>query len=415
MKKLILKNLIRNFLSVFSELRPENKIEKKILQFSIFYFSSIALIFFFKVENTNLIYSMGFDTQVHIDGDDPRLTIFKVLKWSIRHPLFCLIYGPVLAFTTLIEFTGINIQWYFLILLSSVIMSFCILLLFKISRQLGVSLFSSYLITFFFASFSYVILLSIQVESFLLTLFFSLLFILVTLKQKTNTYTDNIFFFFLVGTTSTNFLKLLAVDFILEKKIIQAIKRFLLSIQLFSVIFLFTILGLFYRRFILELSWQDSIFGDVFEYTNITINKFSFFWKNFLTEPLMFHSSVGVIYEKDTSILSSYPYSFYNLILLIIFILVLLSVFLNRKEVITKIFISFISIDLLIHFGFGYGVNEAQLFSAHWFFFIPILLGLLIKKLTINYGKTAVQVSIGAITVLFLTHNLYSFINSLNL
>jgi len=411
----ILKQLILNFISIFSELKPTDKSEKRVIMFSFIYFACIAVLFLISVGNNSLVELMGYDTYSYIDGDNPRLSLFKVLKWEIRHPLFCLIYTPVLALTKLVGFLGIDIHWYLFILFSSAIMSFCILLLFKILRQLSLSQFSSYLLASFFGSFSYVIMLSVQAESFLLVLFFTLLFLLVTLKKKTNTYTDNLFFFLLVGTTSTNSLKILASDFILENTFLKSIRRFLFSIPLFAIVFVFTSLGIFYRHFIMHLNWYNSIIGDLIAYTYTTMNKFTLLWVNFLSEPLLFHSTSGVIYGKETIRLAEYTSVFYQPVLVLIYLLVVISAFMNRKEVISKIFIAFIGIDLLIHFGIGYGVNEAQLFSAHWFFFIPILLGLLVTKLTNKYLKTTVQFSIGTITILFFIHNLYCFINSLNL
>ena len=409
----ILKQLAVNFISIFSELKPTDKSEKKVLLFSFIYFAVIAILFLISVGNNSLVELMGYDTYSYIDGDNPRLSLFKVLKWEIKHPLFCLLYTPVLALSKLVGFLGIDIHWYLFILFSSAIMSFCLMLLFKILRQLNVSLFNSYLMTLFFGSFSYVILLSVQAESFLLVLFFTLLFLVITLKKKTNIYTDNLFFFLLVGTTSTNSLKILASDFILEKRFIKSVKRFLVSLPLFAIVFVFTSLGMFYRHFIMHLNWHDAIISDVLAYTLTTINKFTLFWVNFLSEPLLFHSTTGVIYGEETIKMAEYSSGFYQPALAFIYLMVVLSVILNRKEVISKIGIAFIGIDLLIHFGIGYGVNEAQLFSAHWFFFIPILLGLLVTKLTNKYLKTTVQLGIGTITILFFIHNLYCFINSL--
>jgi len=409
----ILKQLVQNFISIFSELKPTDKSEKKVFLFSFIYFASIAVLFLMSVGNNNMVELMGYDTYSYIDGDNPRLSLFKVLKWEIKHPLFCLFYTPVLALSKLIGFLGIDVHWYLFILFSSVIMSFCLLLLFKILKQLNVSLFSSYLLALFFGSFSYVILLSVQAESFLLVLFLTLLFLLVTLKKKTNIYTDNLFFFLLVGTTSTNSIKILASDFILENTFLKSVKRFLFSIPLFAIVFSFTSLGIFYRHFKMHLSWHDAIIGDLIAYTLTTINKFTLFWVNFLSEPLLFHSTTGVIYGKETIRMAEYSTGFYQPVLALIYFLVVISVILNRKEIISKIFIVFISIDLLIHFATGYGVNEGQLFSPHWFFFIPILLGLLITKLTNRYLKTTLQFCIGTITILFFIHNFYCFLNSL--
>lgn len=412
---LVIKKLVLNFVALFSNLRPSDKSEKRVIAFSLIYFTSIGILFLLSVQNNNHVDVMGFDTYSHIAGDNPKLSIIKALKWNIRHPLLCLIYSPILLIDKLIGISGIDIHWYLFILLSSIMMSFCILLLFKILRQLNTSLFNSYLLTLFFGSFSYIILLSVQVESFLLTLFFTLLFILITLKKKNNIYTDNLFFFFLVGTTSTNCLKLLAASFVLENKFLKSVKRFFYSIPLFSVIFLLTSLGLLYRRFFKHFDWFTSIMDDTIAYTGTVINKFTLFGTNFLSEPLMFHSSRDVIYGQETQLLSDYPFQFYQPVLIFIYLLVILSVFLNRKEIIAKLFMSFISIDMLIHFGVGYGVTEAQLFSAHWFFFIPILLGMIFNKLTNWHFQTFLQVSIGSITILFLINNLYCFFNSLDL
>ena len=44
--------------------------------------------------------------------------------------------------------------------------------------------------------------------------------------------------------------------------------------------------------------------------------------------------------------------------------------------------LSWFALDLLLHIGLGFGINEVYIMSAHWIFVIPIGVGYLLKALT---------------------------------
>jgi hypothetical protein len=63
-----------------------------------------------------------------------------------------------------------------------------------------------------------------------------------------------------------------------------------------------------------------------------------------------------------------------------------------------------------MHFGIGYGMEEAQLFCGHWLFFLPILLGMFIKNLSTNKYLTTL---IALVTMFLLIYNIFCYYYSL--
>ena len=44
--------------------------------------------------------------------------------------------------------------------------------------------------------------------------------------------------------------------------------------------------------------------------------------------------------------------------------------------------LSWFAFDMLMHVGFGFGLNEVYIMTAHWAFIIPIAIGFLVRHLS---------------------------------
>jgi len=42
---------------------------------------------------------------------------------------------------------------------------------------------------------------------------------------------------------------------------------------------------------------------------------------------------------------------------------------------------SWFAFDMLMHIGFGFGINEVYIMAAHWAFIVPIATGCLLRRL----------------------------------
>ena len=121
--------------------------------------------------------------------------------------------------------------------------------------------------------------------------------------------------------------------------------------------------------------------GDSFDFQGSDINNWKLFIENFISEPLLFHHTTGIIYSYESINLPAYTSLGYYLPIAIIFHLILFSVILNCRKPIIRFFCCCFGFDLLMHFCIGYGIEEGQLFCGHWIFFIPIVIGELFANL----------------------------------
>lgn len=397
---------------LLKELKPVNKGELCVLICSVLYFSVIlSLLITISFPKGDFMEFMGYDTDIRFATNPIMMSSGGMLKWNIRHPLYTLFYLPVIVFNELLLYLGIDITRQLFMFVSVFIMGYSCLILYKIFRFIKLSIWTSLIHVFFFCSFAHIILLSFQVDSFVISMFFLLIMILLFLKRKNNLLIDNILFLGLTGTTSTNMIKFGICQLIEEKSFHKTIKRFFLSIPLFLLVLLVTLPDLYYRLS-LKRGLVYAFIGDTLTYTGSTLNKFCLFVDNFVSEPIAFHNTMGIVYSPDTIHLPPYTSFLCYLPTIIIFFFVFLSLIVCHKERIIWLFCTCWGADLIIHFGIGYGIEEAQLFSGHWIFFLPILIGMLI----VRSNKLLQRVIVGVVSVvasILMVYNLNCFIHSL--
>lgn len=398
--------------TLLSELKPGNKEEYCVLIGCFLYFSLILLLLltvsFPKGEFMEL---MGYDTDIRFSTNPIMMSLGEMCKWNIRHPLYTLFYFPVILLNELLLYFDIDVTRPLFMFVSVFIMGYSCLLLYKILRFINLSMTTSLVLLGLFCSFAHVILLGFQVDSFVLSMFFLLLMTLLFVKQENCMLTDNILFLGLTGTTSTNMIKFGIYQLMEEKRLGETMKRFLLSVPLFIMVSLVTLPDLYYRLS-LKRGLTYAFIGDTLKYTGSTLDKSQLFIENFISEPILFHNTTGIVFSQETIHLLSYPSIWCYIPVFVIFSLVLMSVIVCFKEKIIKLFCIYWGIDLLIHFGVGYGIEEAQLFCGHWIYFLPILIGLLVV-----HSKTMLRnMIIGIVAIIagsLMVYNLNCFIHSL--
>ena len=411
MKKRICK-IKKALYSLWLEIIPENKHEWFVLCGSIVYYTIIlCLLICVSFPKGNFMEFLGYDTDIRFSTDPIMMSSENLLKWSVRHPLYTFFYFPIILVNELLLKLGLDITRPLFMLSSVIVMGFSFLLLYKIFRTIKLGNRQCFVLLCLFGSYAHVILLGFQVDSFVITMFFLLLMILLFCRHHHNFLTDNLLFLGLTGTTSTSFIKFAIYQFIEEKSIRIAFKRFIQSILFFVITLFLTIPDLLYRLS-LKRGLAYAFIGDTLQYTGSRIDKCHLFIDNFLSEPVLFHDKTGIVFSPETINLPSYPYPFFYLPVAILFILTLLSVIINRNQGLTWLFCLCFTTDIIIHFGIGYGIEEAQLFCGHWIFYLPIMIGLLIKHLARKKAKLLTSV-IMIIAIFLWMYNISCFIRSL--
>ena len=89
-----------------------------------------------------------------------------------------------------------------------------------------------------------------------------------------------------------------------------------------------------------------------------------------------------VIVRYDTSSIFGYINYIVEAIIVLLF---LAGVWIGRKTLFLWTAMSFLLMDVTLHMGLGFGINEVQIMSAHYLFVLPIAMAYLVKKADNRY------------------------------
>lgn len=404
MKKAIIL-LVKALRSLKVLLCPSNRTEQKVLLFSFVYFMLLVAYYLCFVPFSRDLGMMGYDSPIYILNYTKDLDVWKVFGWNIRHPLFNLFYLPVICINEVLLLLNIDISLLLFLLPTTVMMSLTVLMIFKILRAEGLSVFYTLVCVAFFCSLAHVMFLSLMVESFVMTLFLTLLLVSYSIRRDIkSTAADNLLLMGVAGATLTNAAKVFSVFLLQDGKLKSKLIRIIKSVFLFCGCLMIVFPGLVARFIENKYGWRFSVFGDSFGYTGTSMDKSVLLVDNFLSEPFLFHHANAVYTDESTQI-TPYPHMWMYAIVIIILLLMLVSAIINFKCHIARLFGVFWGIDVFVAFGIGYGVQQCHLVSGHWLGFVPLMLGLLL----VNVHKWYIKWVTGGLiltTMFFLVYNL---------
>lgn len=389
------------------KLFPCCKSELIVFILTILYFGVISTIFLILRDNQLAPYMLGYDTAAHLFAEQKSIDFQHLISWDIRHPFLNLFFLPAITIDYFFSLLQYNFRWEIFVYYSVLILSCAGFVLFKLLKFVCTPQWTAYMLISLFYSFAHIIILSIQVDSFVFTMLFLIILIYFYATKCQGYLIDNLLFACLTGVTSTNFVKFFIFVFYTTKprQVRQIIIRFFSSLYIFISFFILTIFDLCSRFFIQKYGLKYSFLAQTLDYRGTSINRFSLFWNNFISEPLMFHYRYNLIYAKDSTVLPTL--CLYEQIPVIVLIsLTILSVIKCRKHRIAKLCVMWFGLDILIHFVIGYGIEEGQIFCAHWFFSIPILIGLYLNSII---NKRLYYIICGCIVLITIVLFVYNF------
>lgn len=399
-------------------LLPHNKSEKKVLWFSMIYFYVIWALFLMLRNEYLPMNIMGYDTMPNMS----QYSFPYVHCWHLRHPLFAIFYLPQTCIAWVLGQFSLDCRLIVYTIATPVIFAFNNLVLFKMLEEYLPKEYSlyRYLPVALFSSFAHVILLAGQYETFPLSMLLLVLSLLY-LSKKQNTWQDNILFALIAGVTSTNGIKLF-ISWMWDSSFTKFVKRSIKSVCLFSICMLLPTLQL-----ILATLRHGDVYGHFITnstgFSHIEYSTYSALKDNFLCEPLFFHNLNAIIYDPritysgikmpSTSIMDSYQYPFINVCIIVIYAIALIGLLMNYRAKIVKAMLSFLLADLFVLLVLGYGKDEAQLFSLHWIFIIPLAIGLLYGKLKKQISRIILTITLLLVTTIAFCYNMTAYITSL--
>ena len=85
--------------------------------------------------------------------------------------------------------------------------------------------------------------------------------------------------------------------------------------------------------------------------------------------------------QQQRPVFVSYESPVFYVIEALIALLFVVGLWAGRRERLLRMLLSWFAFDMLMHVGFGFGINEVYIMAAHWAFIVPIATGYLLRRL----------------------------------
>lgn len=137
--------------------------------------------------------------------------------------------------------------------------------------------------------------------------------------------------------------------------------------------------------------------GEFIGWTDITTSRSESIVENLLGESIQLHQDhvLGDVLKSRPMIVHYrhwYNYAVEGLIAL----LFVLGVWAGRRSRFMWLVMSYFALDMVLHIGLGFGINEVYIMSAHWIYAIPIAMAFLLK----NVGRRRYQLALKGVLAL---------------
>lgn len=120
--------------------------------------------------------------------------------------------------------------------------------------------------------------------------------------------------------------------------------------------------------------------GEFIGWTDITTSRTESIVENLFGESIQLHQDyvLGDVL-KSRPMMVHYRYAFNYIIEGIIGLLFVLGIWAGRRSRFFWLAMSYFALDMVLHVGLGFGINEVYIMSAHWIYIIPIAVAFLLK------------------------------------
>lgn len=132
------------------------------------------------------------------------------------------------------------------------------------------------------------------------------------------------------------------------------------------------------------------------EWTDITTSRWDAMMDNLFGEGIQLHEDylLGDVLE-NRPVIVKYTHWYNYMVEGIILLLFLAGIWRGREKRLLWLSLSFVLIDMAIHLGLGFGINEIFIMSAHFLFVIPVSIGFLLSSM--KKGKFRNYVAAGVL------------------
>ena len=121
--------------------------------------------------------------------------------------------------------------------------------------------------------------------------------------------------------------------------------------------------------------------GEFMNWTDATSSRTLSIVENLMGESMQLHQDYVLQDElRHRPMFVNYRYAFNYIVEAVIMLLFVAGIWAGRKSRYLWLVMSYFGLDMLLHIGLGFGLNEVYIMAGHWIYAIPIAIGFLLKE-----------------------------------
>ena len=121
--------------------------------------------------------------------------------------------------------------------------------------------------------------------------------------------------------------------------------------------------------------------GEFMNWTDATSSRTLSIVENLMGESIQLHQDYVLQDElRHRPMFVNYRYAFNYIVEAVIMLLFVAGIWAGRKSRYLWLVMSYFGLDMLLHIGLGFGLNEVYIMAGHWIYALPIAIGFLLKE-----------------------------------
>ena len=145
--------------------------------------------------------------------------------------------------------------------------------------------------------------------------------------------------------------------------------------------------------------------GEFMNWTDATSSRTQSIIENLMGESIQLHQDYVLEDElRHRPMFVKYRYAINYVVEAVIMLLFVAGIWAGRKSKYLWLVMSYFGLDMMLHIGLGFGLNEVYIMGAHWLFIIPIAIAFVMKKAE-GRRLLALRALMGIITAFLLIYN----------
>lgn len=389
-----------------------------------------------------------FITHFQVSGFDP-LTYWVLSDWSAaynvyRHPLLAFyMYPPYLLNMALMKLTGVNCALFIAVALQMFCAFYAMVFLRRIFREvISVGRWGSEALTLLFFGFAYVMVTAIVPDHFVISMLLLILALYISGRRIKNHHPFKIwqsvvYFLLTAGTSLNNGLKIfLSALFVNGKRFFRP-AHLVLAILLPAAL-LWGFCRWEYRTYVWPTEMakkaakakakkaatkktvvkkkkkgapkqgKPMMNGEFMRWTDATTSRTQSVVDNLFGEGIQLHEDYLLEDElrgnSKRPMFVSYRHWWSYAVEAAVLVLFMAGIWAGRRSRFLWLALSWFGLDMLLHIGLGFGLNEVYIMTAHWIYVLPIAIAYLYRGLS-GRGQKCLTAILGALALYLIAYN----------